>query len=235
MPPRAALCPQDEIMREIGDEWQIAMNIVNWGIIEWRLGEFERGRSMLDESLRLHHRVRSAWGILKALTDRADLHIVCGELDAAASLLVECPPLLHNSDMPDREASYHLLHAAGTGTRELGEAADHLAKSFEGHHATGYFYGLEENYLCAAELALRCGRYEQAICLLAINAAQIHSAGKDQRSPAPPEARRPVCRGAQPARSAVADAAWAQGEAMTADELVDFARREVLEPIGADG
>ncbi len=233
---RELFAREDEIMREIGDEWQIAMNIVNWGIIEWRLGEFERGRSMLDESLRLHRRVGQAWGILKALTDRADLHIVCGELDAAASLLVECPPLLHNSDMPDREASYHLSCTRLALARgELGEAADHLAKSFEGHHATGYFYGLEENYLCAAELALRCGRYEQAICLLAGHAAQIRSVGKIND----PLRRQKLDAQLADARSrldpAVADAAWAQGEAMTADELVDYARCEVLEPIGADG
>ncbi len=221
---------EDEIMRGLGDEWQIAMNMVNWGIIEWRLGEVQRGREMLDESLRLHRRVGQAWGISKALTDRADLHVACGELDAAAGLLAECPALLHNSDMPDREASYHLsCTRLALAQGELGEAADHLAKSFEGHRATGYFYGLEENYLCAAELALRCGRSEQALCLLSGHAAQIRSVGRVNE----PLRRQKLAVQLADARSrldpAVADVAWAKGEAMTADELVDYARREVID------
>jgi len=233
---RALFAREDQIMRDLGDEWQIAMNIVNWGIVEWRLGEIERGRQMLDESLLLHRRVGQTWGISKALTDRADLHVVCGELDAAAALLAECPALLEGADMPDRAASYTLSCTRLALARgELDEAANYLARSFEGHNATGYFYGLEENYLCAAELALSSGRIEQAICLLAGHAAQIRGVGKVND----PVRRQKLDAQLAEARSrldpAVADAAWARGQAMTAEELVDYARREVLERIGAAG
>ncbi len=226
---RVYFAQEAEAAQELGDDWRIAMNSVNWGILEWRLGEVQRGREMLDESLRLHRRVGQAWGIAKALTDRADLHIVCGELDAAAGLLAECPALLHGADMPDREASYHLSCTRLALARgELAEAAGHLGKSFEGHRATGYFYGLEEDYLCAAELALRCARYEQTLCLLSGHASQIRRIGKINE----PLRRQKLAVQLAEARSrldpAVADTAWAQGEAMTADALVDYAWREVL-------
>src|SRR5690606_5556699 len=100
--------------------------------LEWRLGEIERSVQLLDESLSLHRQVGQTWGIVKALCDRADLHLVCGERDAAAALLAESALLLRNTEMPDRVASYHLSCARLALARgEFLQVVPHLTTTLE--------------------------------------------------------------------------------------------------------
>ena len=227
---RAYFAREDELARASGDDWRVAMNSVNWGILEWRLGAIERSAHLLDESLILHRQVGQTWAIVKALCDRADLHVVCGELDAAAALLAESALLLRGTDMPDRLASHHLSCARlALARNDFARTVTHLVDALEGHALSGYFYGLEEDILCVAALALRRGQYASAIGLLAGHAAQIRRVGKVND----PLRRQKLDAHLTEARSrlhpAVADAAWAHGQAMTADELIDYARCEVLD------
>ena len=47
---RSYFVSENELARASGDIWRTAMNSVNWGILERRLGEFERSAQLLDES-----------------------------------------------------------------------------------------------------------------------------------------------------------------------------------------
>ncbi|MFO7635624.1 MAG: BTAD domain-containing putative transcriptional regulator, partial [Caldilinea sp.] len=98
---RAYFAREGELAAESGDDWRVAMNLVNWGNLEGKLGKFDRAAEMIDEALRLHRQVGELWGIVKTLADRAELYVTCDELDEAALLLAECALLLQDGDMPN--------------------------------------------------------------------------------------------------------------------------------------
>jgi tetratricopeptide (TPR) repeat protein len=229
---RAYFAREGELADEAGDDWRIAMNLVNWGRLEWLLGEIDRAAVMLDAALRLHRQVGQRWGLAKALADRAELHFICGELDAATALLAECAPLLQDIDLPDRLAK--LYSVRGLLALEQGDcrrAALMQAKALELHAQISYVDGIEDDILCAADVAVQWRRPAHVLCLLGAHAARLQRIGKIDS----PLLRQKLGTLIDAARRqldpAAADAAWACGQAMAEEEVVAYALHEVLEPI----
>jgi predicted ATPase len=229
---RAYFAREGELADEAGDDWRIAMNLVNWGRLEWLLGDIDRAAVMLDAALRLHRQVGQRWGLAKALADRAELHFICGELDAATALLAECAPLLQDIDLPDRLAK--LYSVRGLLALEQGDcrrAALMQAKALELHAQISYVDGIEDDILCAADVAVQWRRPAHVLCLLGAHAARLQRIGKIDS----PLLRQKLGTLIDAARCqldpADADAAWARGQAMAEEEVVAYALHEVLEPI----
>lgn len=233
---RAYFAREGELAGETGDEWRIAMNLINWGILEAKLGVHVRAEEMTNESLRLHRRVGQRWGLSKALADRAELHILRSELDPAAALLAECAGLLQGEDMPDRAGKLNFVSALLALARgDTCQAAALLAKSLEIHTTTNYFYGIEDDVLCTAELALQCRLPAPALCLLGAQAAQLRRIGKVNPPLRQQKLDAQLCEARAQLAPAEADAAWTRGQAMSAEEMTAYARREMLEAIGERG
>lgn len=229
---RAYFAREAELANETGDAWRIAMNLVNWGILEAKLGEFAHAAELIDAALTLQRQIGDLWGLVKTLADSVDFRILCGELDAAVTLLVELEMLLQGVDMPDRLARVHfararlaLLHGDSC------QAAALLAKSLEIHATANYFYGIEDDVLCCAELASQCRLPAQVLCLLGAHAAQLRRIGKVNFPLRQHKLDAQLCEARAQLGRAEADAAWARGQAMSAEEMAAYAQREVLESL----
>ncbi len=224
----------DRLNRQSGNEFELAMYLVNAGRMELRLGHFERAAGLIDEALVLHRKVGEVWGLLKTLADLAELSATTGQLDRAGAVLAEAEALLQQVHMPDQVARIRqvgTLHALRCEDAEL--AAQRLAEALDGHERTGSQSGIREDVLYAAELALLAGLPEAALCLLGAHDAVMQRIGYVYH----PVHRRLVdtivstARGELP--GAVADAAWARGRAMSEEEMLEFARQAVLGAVPA--
>lgn len=226
---RAYFAREEELCLRFGDDWRHAMNLVNWGNLEAKLGEFEVAARMIDEALALHRRAGQPWGLVKTLADRAELHILCHEPDAAAALLDECARLLQATPMPDLEAKVALvlaMHALAQGDLPL--AVRSLTRAVEGHFENGYLRGLEGDFLCVAALASEGGLPAPVLCLLGAHAARLQRLGNVDFPARPQQLDALNADARRRLDAAAADAAWQRGQAMSDDELVEYVRHEVL-------
>ncbi len=219
----------DRLNRRPGNEFELAMYLVNAGRMELRLGHFARATELIDEALLLHRQVGEVWGLLKTLADLAELHATMGQLELAGAVLAESELLLQQVHMPDQVARIRqagALHALRCEDARL--AAQRLAEALDGHEQTGSQSGIREDILYAAELAVLAGKPEAALCLLSAHGAVMQQIGYVYH----PVHRRLVDTILSAARRElvfpVADAAWTRGQAMTEEEMLELARHVIV-------
>ena len=213
----------DRLTRRSGNEFELAMYLVNAGRMELRLGNFEQASRLIDEALLLHRQVGEVWGLLKTLADLAELYVTTGELDRAAVTLAEAETLLQRVHMPDQMARIRqvgALHALRS--EDAGLAAQRLAEALDWHEKTGSQTGIREEILYAAELAMLADLPEAALSLLGAHGAVMGQIGYVYH----PVHRRMVDTIVSTARGELdptgADAAWARGQAMTEEATVAY-------------
>ncbi|MCB0152002.1 MAG: hypothetical protein KDE01_30645 [Caldilineaceae bacterium] len=183
---------------------------------------------MIDEALLLHRQVGEVWGLLKTLADVAELHATTGQLELAGAVLAESELLLQQVHMPDQVARIRQAGALyALRCEDAGLAAQRLVAALDGHEQTGSQSGIREDILYTAELAVLAGKPEAALCLLGAHDTVMQRIGYVYH----PVHRRLVDTIAGTARGelavAVADAAWARGQAMDEEEMLAFARQVV--------
>ena len=218
----------DRLNRRPGNEFELAMYLVNAGRMELRLGHFHRATELIDEALLLHRQVGEVWGLLKTLADVAELHATTGQLELAGAVLAESELLLQQVHMPDQVARIRQAGALyALRCEDAGLAAQRLVAALDGHEQTGSQSGIREDILYTAELAVLAGKPEAALCLLGAHDTVMQRIGYVYH----PVHRRLVDTIAGTARGelavAVADAAWARGQAMDEEEMLAFARQVV--------
>lgn len=209
------------LYRELGDDREAGWPLNLMGSTYMYQGRFAEAQSVLEEVLagRPSHEVR-----LEAMMALGELHLQQGRLAEARRLLEESRAAAAGPIGRVRVAPAELLLGiVGFFEGDLVRARTHLGASLEVFREMKNLYALAAVLELCAGLATAEGQPERALRLCAA-AAQIRSSTRARL----PEHWRQVLERAVvgPAREAAgprADAAWAEGRAMTLEEALAYA------------
>ncbi|MCB0184134.1 MAG: tetratricopeptide repeat protein, partial [Caldilineaceae bacterium] len=210
-----------------GDEWNLAMQLVNLGAMVGRLGELERAQALVEEASALHRRIGQKWGVGKTLRELGAIYLAQGKLPQAKQVLQEGETLCQM--LPSKGSlagiQYELAGvalAAGDYTAATRLLRESLAVSIdEGYERLALF--VLNRWIALAVSTARC------IAGLTLAGAFATQSRCLNMRLSPPERAAQAATIAQARHhlpAEVADAAWNQGMAMNLDESVAFALQQ---------
>lgn len=212
------------LLQDLGDEQLAAAVLCDLGDIAGRQGDLPRAAALHEEALVIRRQSGSAAGVARALSSLGSTRMRQGDLNAANRALEECLELARSIDHEEFVATS--LHGLGEIARRRGDlpaAADLLREALETAYRTHHRLVLHDVLDVLAVLASTTNRHEQAARLVSGTAAlrrETESAmgDADELKALLEEARRHL-------GQAVLDEAVRDGDAMSLDTLVGFARR----------
>ncbi len=209
---------------EFGDDWTLAMSLVNAGLLEAQLGQFERAERFVGEALTLHRRAGQIWGLVKTLADWGYLCIMRGQYGEARQALLEGVQLAAENQwtesFPQLQSRLGILSMR---ENDPAQAKGHLVEALRLEYKRGLTKYAIETMETIAEFQSRWGSAETALRLIAAAAA----VRTEFTLVAPPIHRRTIdaavarANGVLPAH--VAAAAWAEGAAMSLEAAIEGA------------
>ena len=213
--------------RQWGDEWDLAMILVNAGRAMTSLGEFEQADKLFDEALILHRKVGQTWSLTKALIDLSTLHVRCGRFDVALAALREAEQLLGPDQPSDRNRKMLFFSRFGLLFMEMGKLLDAsawfrqaLALDREGEVSHNVVLDLVE---MIARLLLQQGNHRSCLELMAATS----TLRRELRLIAAPVEKAIIDDSISRARSLMqqdmASKVWKQGAAMSLQEIMQCA------------
>lgn len=223
---RALFAEDIEYGRQSGDDWTLAMSLVNAGKVESLLGDFERAERSIDEALTLHRQAGQMWGLIKTLSEWGYLCVIRGQFEEARRALLEGVQLAAESQWT--ESFPHLQYTLGVlamRQNDLEQAENHLVKALRLENEKGFTKLTIDTIVAIADLQIRRGDAETGLRLLAATEA----ARREFKLLAPPIHRAAIDGAVALARATtpdhIVDAAWAEGAAMPLDATVEQALR----------
>ena len=216
------------LYRVIGDKWGIATSLV-WlakGVGEFE-GDYGRAGTLLKESLPLFREVGDRRGLAHVLIGLGDNMIHQGDYEEARGLIEE--GLALSRELEDKwmmVSSLYVLGKVARGGGDYGRATEFFKESIVVWQEIDHgIKGLPVIRLEAlGELAVEQGQLERGALLLgAAEALRLSVAF----SPMGPDDRANYDRGVTAARSELGEeafaAAWAEGQAMSMEEAIEYA------------
>ena len=223
---RKAYADVIEYSRQWGDEWALAMILINAGRTAMKLGDFDRAEALTLEALPLHRRVGQTWSLIKALADRASLDIWLGLYDEALARLDEARQLQEQSKNYDIQiylcTRFGFLRLAKGKTHQ----ARHSLKRALNLGRNGVMSNVEalEALELIAWLLLERGDPESCLRLMAAISANRTTTGLV----APPVEKtrndQHISQAKNRLSDPVASMMWAQGSTMSINDAILFAR-----------
>jgi non-specific serine/threonine protein kinase len=208
--------------REVGDDRSTGWPLILMGQVNMRLGQLEEAQLAIEEVLAT---TSSSEVRMEALMALGELLVQEYRLDEARARLTECLALSGGSGERWRVATAVLLLGVVHFVEgDLEGARHHLGESLEAFHQLGNKFALATQLDVAAGIAMAESRPERALRLCAA-ADSLRASTLSATSPPWQERTRKAV--IEPARAALgerADAVWTEGQRMTLDEAVEYAR-----------
>ncbi len=210
--------------RQTGDDWTLAMTLANYGRAATKLGEYERAEHQIREGLTLHRHVGQAWGIAMALADWSLLCIRLGRFEDALDALAEGRQLAEDNQLKDRMSQLTFVWGLlAMSQDDYSYAEICLREALRIQNELGGAKPMIATLDTMTQLAIRRGHPEKCLRM----AAAVQSARTEFRLAAPPVEKAAIdetivqARNALPSYAAVT--AWAEGEGMALDAVVEHA------------
>ena len=210
--------------RQTGDDWTLAMTLVNYGRAATKLGEYERAEHQIWEALSLHRHVGQAWGIAMALADWSLLCVRLGRFEDALDALAEGRQLAEDNQLKDRMSQLSRVWGLlAMGQDDFSHAEICLREALHMQYELGGPKPLIATLDIMTQLAIRRGNPEKCLRL----AAAAQSARIEFTLTASPVEKAEIDEAVAQARNALpnhaAATAWAEGEGMALDAAVEHA------------
>lgn len=211
-----------------GDQWTVAMALVNIGHMATRLGDATHAGHVLEEGLAMHRAIGQKPSIAAALYFLGYWCVQEGHFEKARSILGECLALAEEIQSSPRQAqAKRTLAWLALEEFDYTKAAACFKESLTRWHQAGQQRDIIETLEPMVRLALAMGQPQRALTLAAATTAHrrrlelalppLAKAMLDQVITAVRHRLGPV----------LADAAWATGERMALDEAVAYALYEI--------
>jgi predicted ATPase/DNA-binding SARP family transcriptional activator len=212
------------IHRELGDKRGMASSLGELGHVARNQGDYGAARALHEECLAISREVGNKDGILRSLLGLARVAQAQGDPEKAKALLEESEALVRRIE--DRRARIHPLGGLGHVARALGDdrrATALYQESLLLRREVGDQFALAQSLEDLAAPAGRQGQARRAAQLLGAAEAQCEAMGASPPVADPAEYDRTVAA----ARGALGEeafaAAWAEGRALSLDDVVAFA------------
>ena len=214
-----------DILREVGDEWGLALALLDVGIIETYNGNYDEAASALEEGAALFRRLGDSWGLSQTLNSLGDVMRLRGDYLRARELYEESLALYRElSVQPDIPASLHNLGYVALALGERDKARDLFVEALDLQINMKNRGGIAECVAGLGAVAALDGDAERAARLLEF-ADGVRVAEGSSWWPAEKGERD---RYTALARSQISQAAWvqagAEGRTMTMDQAIAEAR-----------
>jgi predicted ATPase/DNA-binding NarL/FixJ family response regulator len=223
---RAADCYQEALAlgREIGDLASIAMLLPDLGQVFQFQGEYERATPLLEESLILARQLGGKAGIPYTLAQMGQVALHQGDDEKAVALCEESLGVLR--ELGYNESIHWPLDLLGIAACQQGEyerAAAFFKEALISNRRFGYRQGIAENLAGLGAVAAGQGQLESAVRLFGAAQALLDPIGTDLG----PADREQYDHCVAIVRSQLDEAtfakAWAEGQAMTREQAMDYA------------
>ena len=212
------------LLRELGDSWGLAYGLNPMGRARVMVGDHPEARSCFEESLLLFRKMGDKWGLTMTLTNLGDLLCRQGEFAAARRGLEEA--LSMRAEVGDRWHVAMVLTLLGDVARFQGDCREASAFYSEGLgllRELGSTWYLAQCFKGLAGANAAEGQPETATQLLAAAEATLAATGHVL----PYSDRADQDRIVADVRSVLGEvsfaAAWAEGQALSLQEAIDFA------------
>ena len=220
-----------ELARAEGDEWLEAFALANQGAAIELVDDLTTAEALYRASLALFSGLNDAWGRGLALRELGGLAATRGEYRAARAVYAESVALFRESG--DARGLAQALLGLGRSALQDGAAAEAqmmFSEALARWRDLGIKVGMVRSIAGLGGVAVLQGRFEDAARMYAAATTQARGAGILYALGDSVELEQTVDyvrRQLEPARFA---AAWAAGEALSADQIISAA----LQPIAAD-
>ena len=212
------------IWRIVGDGRGIASSLNNLGALAALMGDYAQAEPLLLEAKALWRELGKEGNVASTLTNIAFLERERGDFEAAQAACEESLLLFHT--LGDRRGSALSLSIQAEIGAEVGEyarAQSLYREVFEAAAEVGDVQTISGGLAVLGRVALVRGMPEYAARLLGAGKALNDTTGFHERSNAQARADRAVEDARQALPPPVFSAAWAEGQAMTAEQAVAYA------------
>jgi predicted ATPase/class 3 adenylate cyclase len=210
-----------DILREVNDEWGLALGLLDIGIIETYNGNYDEAASALEEGAALFRRLGDSWGLSQTLNSLGDVTRIREDYPRAGELYEESLALYRELNVqPDIPASLHNLGYVALALGERDKARALFAEALDLQIVMKNRGGVAECVAGLGAVAAADGEAEKAARLLEF-ADGVRVAEGASWWPAEKVERD---RYTALARSLLAPAAWdrasADGRALTTEKAI---------------
>ncbi|MEZ4664906.1 MAG: BTAD domain-containing putative transcriptional regulator [Caldilineaceae bacterium] len=212
-----------------GDKWAFAMTFANQGHMAIKLMEFTFARELLEEGLALHRQNGDPWAIALTALVLGSLYVLQEEYANAAPVLAEGKRLARTIKSHGLLCYHDYILAIQAIQHGAFEEVQSLLRNalLEGHRTNNEQTILERLDACVL-LAIRTNQPHKTLHL----AAAIDALQRERQLISAPLSAQRIAESVAAARSqlseAEAEAAWAEGAAMTLEETVAYATTDYV-------
>lgn len=212
------------ILRAVGDDWGLALGLLDVGLLEMNIGNYEAAEAALEEGMALFRKAGDDWGLSQIINSLGDIMRLKHNYPRAKELYEESLAIYRDLGVrPDVPASLHNLGYVALAQGELGTARDlllealHLQVSLRNNGGVaeciaglGGFLALKDRF----EEALRLLSFADSVRVLDGAALWVTEAAERERYTALVLSN---------LDTAVAEKAAAEGRAMTMSQAIAYA------------
>ena len=164
---RATLESSIDILREVNDEWGLALGLLDIGIVETYTGNYGEAEAALKEGANLFRQNGDSWGLAQVLNSLGDVMRVRGDYARARELYEESLALYrHLNVQPDIPASLHNLGYVALALGERDRARDLFVEALNLQIGLKSKGGIAECIACLGAVAAVDGDADRAARLL---------------------------------------------------------------------
>lgn len=218
------------LCRELGDKPGLALALNNLGPVALNQGEFDAARTCYEESLAIRRELKDERGIAASLSNLGLVARCQGKYELARTILEEC--LVLNRDLGMKEGpAYTLTHlgvveyCAGNFER----AGALLKQSLALFGEMGNKRLVAEGLVALAGVAVAQGHPERAAQLFGAAQAIYDATGASVWAVNRPMYERDLAAARAHMNEEAFAAAWAQGQAMTLEQVIEYALKAETE------
>jgi tetratricopeptide (TPR) repeat protein len=212
-----------DLYRRLGAQDEATLPLTSLGRIAMLQGDYEEARTLLEESLSMRRQLDIPWYIAITLTALSDLARYEGDYERAEKLARESVDMFRDlGDLGGVAWALNILGCAALHRNDPQQASDSFKKSLQMRKEQGNNEQIGEDLLGLAEIAEARGDVQRATYLLGA-ISRILDEGIPLEVPEQDAFDRNVARVSSQLDNTAYQAAWAEGRAMTLEQVITYA------------